>query len=237
MIFDESLTVSPELARYLPPTVPGHFFQTQGGSLGVGIPGAIGMKLAHPDKTVVGFTGDGGSMYTTQALWTAAHHKIGTTYGERSFDYIVIGAGTTGCVIANRLSEDPSVRVLLLEGGGMDDKPGFHNTDLLSYFGTWWTDADWQYMSEEEPYLNRRRVPLSQGKVVGGGSAINGMIHVRGSRHDCDYWQYLGNEGWGYSQVLPYFKKSDCFQGHESPVSSTFRIIPLTPLRLSRKSL
>jgi thiamine pyrophosphate-dependent acetolactate synthase large subunit-like protein len=80
MIFDESLTVSPELARYLPPTVPGHFFQTQGGSLGVGIPGAIGMKLAHPDKTVVGFTGDGGSMYTIQALWTAAHHKVGAKF-------------------------------------------------------------------------------------------------------------------------------------------------------------
>jgi choline dehydrogenase-like flavoprotein len=74
---------------------------------------------------------------------------------------------------------------------------------LLSYFGIWWTDADWQYMSEEEPYLNRHRVPLSQGKVVGGGSAINGMIHAWGSLHDCDYRQYRGNEGWGYSQVLP----------------------------------
>jgi thiamine pyrophosphate-dependent acetolactate synthase large subunit-like protein len=64
------------LTRYLPPTLPGHFFQTRGGSLGVGIPGAIGLKLANPDKTVVGFTGDGGSMYTIQALWTAAHHNI-----------------------------------------------------------------------------------------------------------------------------------------------------------------
>ena len=76
VIFDEALTTSPELTRYLPPTLPGHFFQTRGGSLGVGIPGAIGLKLANPDKTVVGFSGDGGSMYTIQALWTAAHHNI-----------------------------------------------------------------------------------------------------------------------------------------------------------------
>jgi benzoylformate decarboxylase len=80
MIFDEALTVSPDLVHYLPPTTPGHYFQTRGGSLGVGIPGAIGLKLAYPDKTVIGFSGDGGSMYTIQALWTAAHHKIGAKF-------------------------------------------------------------------------------------------------------------------------------------------------------------
>jgi thiamine pyrophosphate-dependent acetolactate synthase large subunit-like protein len=80
MVFDEALTVSPELIRYFPPTKPGHYFQTRGGSLGVGIPGAIGMKLAHPEKTVLGFTGDGASMYTIQALWTAAHHNIGAKF-------------------------------------------------------------------------------------------------------------------------------------------------------------
>jgi benzoylformate decarboxylase len=76
IIFDEALTNSPELCRYIPPTTVGYYFQTRGGSLGVGIPGAIGIKLANPDKTVIGFTGDGGSMYTIQALWTAAHHNI-----------------------------------------------------------------------------------------------------------------------------------------------------------------
>jgi benzoylformate decarboxylase len=76
IVFDEALTVSPELTHHLPPVLPGSYFQTRGGSLGVGIPGAIGLKLARPDKTVVGFTGDGGSMYTIQALWTAAHHDI-----------------------------------------------------------------------------------------------------------------------------------------------------------------
>jgi len=76
IIFDEAITNSEELCRYIPPTTLGHYFQTRGGSLGVGIPGAIGLKLAHPDKTVIGFTGDGGAMYTIQALWTAVHHEV-----------------------------------------------------------------------------------------------------------------------------------------------------------------
>ena len=80
MIFDEALTFSPEVTQYLPPRRPGTFFQTRGGSLGVGIPGAIGLKLAHPDRVVIGFTGDGGSMYTIQALWTAAHHNIAAKF-------------------------------------------------------------------------------------------------------------------------------------------------------------
>ena len=80
VVFDESLTYSPELTRWLPPSRPGRFFQTPGGTLGVGIPGAIGAKLAHPDRTVVGFTGDGGGMYTCQALWTAAHHRIAAKF-------------------------------------------------------------------------------------------------------------------------------------------------------------
>ena len=80
LIFDEALTTSPDLVHYVPPTTPGRYFQTRGGSLGVGIPGAIGLKLACPDKTVIGFSGDGGSMYTIQALWSAAHHKIGAKF-------------------------------------------------------------------------------------------------------------------------------------------------------------
>ncbi|MCX3060156.1 thiamine pyrophosphate-binding protein [Streptomyces beihaiensis] len=80
IVFDEALTASPDVARHLPPTRPGHAFKTRGGSLGVGIPGAMGAKLAHPDKEVVGFTGDGGSMYTIQALWTAARYDIGATF-------------------------------------------------------------------------------------------------------------------------------------------------------------
>ncbi|MGH3602046.1 MAG: thiamine pyrophosphate-dependent enzyme, partial [Pseudonocardiaceae bacterium] len=77
VVFDEALTTSPDLVRYLQPTRPGAYFQTRGGSLGVGVPGALGLKLAHPQRTVFGFIGDGGAMYTIQALWTAAHHGIG----------------------------------------------------------------------------------------------------------------------------------------------------------------
>lgn len=80
IVFDEALTNSPELTRWVTPERPGHFFQTPGGTLGVGLPGAVGAKLAHPDRTVVGFTGDGGAMYTYQALWTAAHHRIGAKF-------------------------------------------------------------------------------------------------------------------------------------------------------------
>jgi benzoylformate decarboxylase len=80
IVFDEALTNSPELTRWVTPDRPGHFFQTPGGTLGVGIPGAVGAKLAHPDRTVVGFTGDGGAMYTYQALWSAAHHRIGAKF-------------------------------------------------------------------------------------------------------------------------------------------------------------
>ena len=80
IIFDEALTTSPELTRYLTPTEPGSYFLTRGGSLGVGIPGAIGIKIAHPDKTVIGFTGDGGSMYTIQALWTAAKYGVAAKF-------------------------------------------------------------------------------------------------------------------------------------------------------------
>jgi benzoylformate decarboxylase len=91
VIFDEALTTSPDLVHYLPPATPGHYFLTRGGSLGVGIPGAIGLKLAYPDKTVIGFSGDGGSMYTIQALWTAAHHKIGAKFvicNNRSYELL-----------------------------------------------------------------------------------------------------------------------------------------------------
>lgn len=80
IVFDEALTNSADVVHYLPPVLPGHYFMTRGGSLGVGIPGALGIKLAHPDKTVIGICGDGGSMYTIQALWTAAHHKIGAKF-------------------------------------------------------------------------------------------------------------------------------------------------------------
>jgi choline dehydrogenase len=140
---------------------------------------------------------------------------------NQTFDYIVIGSGTTGCVVANRLSENPAVKVLLLEAGDTDTDPSFHNPDLRSFFSTWGTNAVWQYATEEEKYLGGRKVPIIQGKVLGGGSAVNGMIHVRGSKHDYDYWNYLGNEGWSYRQVLPYFKKLEDYAGGASEFRGT----------------
>ena len=91
IIFDEALTVALDLVHYIPPTRPGYYFSARGGSLGLGFPGAIGAKLAHPDKTVIGFSGDGGCMYTLQALWTAAHYKIGAKFvvcNNRSYELL-----------------------------------------------------------------------------------------------------------------------------------------------------
>ena len=123
------------------------------------------------------------------------------------YDYIVIGAGSAGCVVANRLTEDIDKTVLLLEAGNPDTKPEIHIPgECGSLLGS---EVDWGYFSEPEPYLNNRKIFCPRGKVLGGSSSINFMAYVRGNSHDYDHWQSLGNPGWSYQDILPYFKKSE----------------------------
>ncbi|NEU72897.1 choline dehydrogenase [Hassallia byssoidea VB512170] len=123
------------------------------------------------------------------------------------YDYIVIGAGSAGCVVANRLTEDAQTTVLLLEAGNPANKPEIQIP--LDWTKLWGTEVDWAYFSEEEPYINNRKIYCPRGKVLGGTSSINAMIYIRGNRRDFDQWQELGNPGWSYQDMLPYFKKSE----------------------------
>jgi choline dehydrogenase len=125
-----------------------------------------------------------------------------------TFDYVIVGAGSAGCVLANRLSEDPRATVLLLEAGGKDDYFWIHiPIGYLYCMGN--PRTDWGMRTEAEPGLNGRALAYPRGKVLGGCSAINGMIYMRGQARDYDQWRQLGNVGWGWDDVLPYFKRSE----------------------------
>lgn len=122
------------------------------------------------------------------------------------YDYIVVGAGSAGCVLANRLSKDPTVKVLLLEAGGRDSRREIHVPAAFSKL--FQGPCDWSYFTEPEPQLENRKLYWPRGKVLGGSSSINAMIYIRGNRNDYDRWQQMGNAGWSFDEVLPYFKKS-----------------------------
>lgn len=125
-----------------------------------------------------------------------------------TFDYVIVGGGTAGCVLANRLSAVPQVRVLMLEAGPPDRNPWIHVPGgIFKLINN--KAVDWCYQTEPEPGLGGRRMNLPVGRVLGGSSSINGMIYVRGQRQDYDHWAALGNRGWGYEDVLPYFRKSE----------------------------
>src|SRR5215813_13966499 len=123
------------------------------------------------------------------------------------YDYIIIGAGSAGCVLASRLSEDPTLKVLLLEAGGKDTAKEIHTP--VAFSKLFKGPTDWAYYTEPEGQLGNRSLYWPRGKVLGGSSSLNAMIYIRGHRHDYDHWRDLGNPGWGYSDVLPYFKKSE----------------------------
>lgn len=123
------------------------------------------------------------------------------------YDYIIVGAGSAGCVLANRLSADPSISVLLLEAGGSDDDPRIH--DPRTWGDLQKTASDWSYVTEPEPSFDGRSLDWPRGKVLGGTSSINAMIYIRGHRADYDHWAALGNPGWAYDEVLPYFIRSE----------------------------
>ncbi|UVK41165.1 GMC family oxidoreductase N-terminal domain-containing protein [Mesorhizobium sp. AR10] len=133
---------------------------------------------------------------------------------QDAYDYIIVGAGTAGCILANRLSEDPANRVLLLEAGGRDNWIWFHiPVGYLFAIGN--PKSDWMFRTEAEPGLNGRSLAYPRGKVIGGSSAINAMIAMRGQAADYDTWRNLGLPGWGWSDVLPVFRRlEDHFLGN-----------------------
>jgi choline dehydrogenase len=143
---------------------------------------------------------------------------------EEEFDYIVVGAGSAGCVLAGRLSEDPATRVLLLEAGPPDKSLWIHLP--IGYGKTMWSPTyNWRFETEPDPNMNGRRIYWPRGKTLGGSSSINGLIYIRGQREDYDHWAALGNTGWSYEDVLPYFIKSegnqrgaDAFHGADGPL-------------------
>jgi choline dehydrogenase-like flavoprotein len=123
------------------------------------------------------------------------------------FDYIIIGAGSAGCVLASRLTEDPACRVLLLEAGGEDDSPLIRTPAFYGQLQD--SPYDWAYRTIPQAHMNGRRIFVPQGRVLGGSSAINFMIYIRGNRGDYDQWCYSGNDGWAYDDVLPYFVRAE----------------------------
>jgi len=144
------------------------------------------------------------------------------------FDYVIIGAGSAGCVLASRLSEDGKHTVLVLEAGGGDSSVFIQMPTALS-IPMGMDKYNWGYHTEPESYMDGRRMDLPRGKVIGGGSSINGMVYIRGNAMDYEGWEAQGAKGWGYRNVLPYFRKAetraeggDAWRGNEGPLHTSY---------------
>ncbi|WP_439558772.1 GMC family oxidoreductase [Dyadobacter sp.] len=135
------------------------------------------------------------------------------------YNYIIVGAGASGSVLANRLSADPANRVLLIEAGGSDQNPAIQ--DPAGFVSLWGSEMDWKLETTPQPGLGGRSITINQGKVLGGSTSINAMMYVRGNPANFDLWEQLGAEGWSYKDVLPFFKKSENFENGASEYHST----------------
>ncbi len=146
--------------------------------------------------------------------------RVRSADDRADYDYVIVGAGSAGCVLAARLSEDPDVRVCLLEAGGRDASPWIHLP--VGYAKTIaWPGLNWLFETEPDARTGDRALPVPRGRVLGGSSAINGLVYVRGQALDYDVWAQLGNRGWSYADVLPYFRRAEHREGGDPAYRGT----------------